>query len=584
MNLDFSQFKKVKEDEKSAILKHPRGHHITIAKKALSKKLQGELSQLPMHMDEGGEVPEQPKEQNPNPNQPTIVINTGTQAQAQPAPSYNSAGPGSYTFDPNQFALERPEIPVENKIRAMGQVQQQESIAAQNKVAAMKKAQEDYQNAISYNQMAAQRGLPQVPMPASPPMMEGPQVRPASLDGESFLTQGQMANQPAPQHPIDPFGTQSYQNAYQAGLNEQKQGIQQEANALTQQGKEQEQLYGNAAQQQQAHLQDYQNHYKALEEERGKFLNDLENQHIDPQRFIKNMSVGGKIMTALGLVLSGAGSGLAHQENLANKFLNQQIDNDIQAQRSEMDKKNNMLHHNMEQFHNLRDATDMTRVMMTDMISNQLKQSAAKAMSPLAKSRALQLAGQLDMQAAPVLSQIAMRKSMTDSMQSGRMDPSMTIRMMVPENQQQAAYKELGEAQEQVKGRDAALQAFDELNKVNTIGGRITSPVQTPKQAAALRNNLSVQLARAAAGRVNEYEFEAAKQLFPAPGDDDQTVKIKRQSLMHFIQEKMNTPILSSYGINIGNVPVRGRYNDAGQKKIQLGPPQLAGVGSKDTK
>jgi len=58
MKFDLSQFKKVKEDEHTAVMQHPEGHHIVIAKALLSPKAHAELKKLPVHASQGIDIPE----------------------------------------------------------------------------------------------------------------------------------------------------------------------------------------------------------------------------------------------------------------------------------------------------------------------------------------------------------------------------------------------------------------------------------------------------------------------------------------------------------------------------------------------
>jgi hypothetical protein len=53
---------------------------------------------------------------------------------------------------------------------------------------------------------------------------------------------------------------------------------------------------------------------------------------IDPDKYLKNLGVGGKLLASIGMVLSGAGSGLSGQPNLAVEVFQRNIDRDIQAQ------------------------------------------------------------------------------------------------------------------------------------------------------------------------------------------------------------------------------------------------------------
>lgn len=592
MNLNLSQYRKVKDDHKSATFKHPDGHEITVAKHVLSPKMRGDISGLPLHLDEGTpdqpvqartegmeeekqrsnagyqtQFPDLPNQQQPPPTQPTIIINNGQpQGQApQPVPANNP------NYDPNAPWQSAPFSPLEMMKQKSPDTsveeRQQIDKNVQGRSEENQKLMQNYGAKIqAYNQYAEQHGLPTQPLP--------PGAQQAVMNQAPSMAPDQ-ATPEAPKGPSDPYGTEAYYNAYSEGLNKQKEGIQGAANAESTLAKAQEPILQNQIEHQQAAAQSYQDHFNELDSERKAFQQDLNNQHIDPQHYLNSLGVGEKISKGIGLILGGMGGGLMHQANPALEFMNKQISNDIEAQKSEMGKKENLLSANERQFGNLKDATQMTQLMQTDIVKNQLAQAAAKSNDPLVQARAKQAIGQLDMQAAPIMSQMAMRRAMLSGMQNGQMDPAMVIRNMVPEKQQAEAYKELKEANEQIKARDNVMSAFNDLNKTNTVGNRLSSPIQSKSQVNALRNLLSVELARAAAGRVNEYEFKAAQEQFPAVGDDAETIQKKMNYLSKFIEAKMSHPILESYGINVGSVKPGGRFGSGGQKKIQLGAPVL---------
>jgi len=58
-----------------------------------------------------------------------------------------------------------------------------------------------------------------------------------------------------------------------------------------------------------------------------------EEQGIDPERYWANRSNGQRVMAGIGMILSGIGSGLAGQENMAMKIINDAIERDLLAQR-----------------------------------------------------------------------------------------------------------------------------------------------------------------------------------------------------------------------------------------------------------
>lgn len=71
--------------------------------------------------------------------------------------------------------------------------------------------------------------------------------------------------------------------------------------------------------------------YKSKDDQ---YMKSLQDQKIDPNRLWNNMSTGNRVMAGIGMLLSGIGGGLAHQDNLALKSIDSAINNDIEAQKN----------------------------------------------------------------------------------------------------------------------------------------------------------------------------------------------------------------------------------------------------------
>lgn len=612
MKFDLKHFKKISEDKNSAVLKHPSGHKITISKNVISPDLKKQLSDLPMHLAEGTptnvipsneELQQEAAQLNNHEDKtnlqneamrsnagyptdfpdvkpvqtasqaPTVVINNGPPQAEQPAqspaqPDYFTNG----TFDTNKFIIASPHAPIESKIRALRQMDEMDKNKQTFVDQASKDEQAKAQQAMQYNQLAARRGLPTVDVPQTTNNL----VADASQQSmpQSSLQAPIMPAQMSPQMQTDPYGSQAYSDTMNQGISNVKEGIQKGAEAEGKLGQQQAEIYGNQVSQQQQAAKGYQDHYNELESERAAFQNDIKNQHIDPKRFMNSMGVGDKISTAIGLILGGAGAGLTHTDNPVLSMLQTKIQQDIDSQKANLGKSENLLTANYRQFGNLRDATQMTQIMQADIVKNQIAQKAAQSQDPIVAARAQQAIGEIDTKNAAILSQIAIRKSLA----GGTSDPSTKLRMLslsgiIPEGQQQPAYKELTEAQDTMRAKDNILGAFEQLEKINTVGGAITSPFQTPKQVDAIKKPIVAALSKGTAGRFTEADAGYLESIFPAKGDNPETISIKRNRLDKLISEKMNFPLLQSYGINLGNQSSTGRFGDGGQKKIQLGAP-----------
>ena len=217
----------------------------------------------------------------------------------------------------------------------------------------------------------------------------------------------------------DPMGMDAYEKTLQKGFSDQAQGIQNEASAAGKQGlAESVALDQNTINQQNA-LKDYNTSKQQLFGEYDNFIKDVQNQHIDPNHYWASKSTGAKVATGLGLILGGIGGGLTHQGNPALEFLQNNINRDIEAQKANLGKSENLLSANLKQFGNLRDATDMTRVMQQGIVLNQLKSLEAQSTDPVAKARAQQNIGVIEQHQASELGALHQRMYMMKLMSAG---------------------------------------------------------------------------------------------------------------------------------------------------------------------
>lgn len=576
MKLNVNHFKKLHSDNDMTVLQHPDGHEIKIAHKHLSPKMRGQLEALPMTASNmGGTKVQKLAEGGLTQSQDQVIKDQAPSSlpddfeqrvkQEQVRLGMNAGLPITSTGEnPQGVNLDKFRTEAETNMAKM---------AMENKVKSREKEISNFESEANkvkeQNAIRQQAGLPLIPNPEPAPGLMPQQAQPQMQQASGMLPQP--GNQGLAQQ--DPYGTQAYSQNYLQGMNEQKQGIYGQAKAEGVMGNQQAQALQQGQNQLQTLQQNWQATHDQLNKERDGIIKDINAGHIDPNQYWNDKSTGGKISTAIGLILGGMGAGMLHQENPVMSMLNKEIDRNIAAQRVNLEKKNTLLQANREQFRNEADASAMTRVMLSDSISNQLKIAAAKATDPMAKARALQAAGQLDQQAAPLLSQIAMRRAILGNAgQQGGTDPSMAIRVIVPEGQQQNAYKELGEAQGMARAKDNILGSFDKLANLNTLGNRITSPLQTSKQVSAIRDPLIAGLSKETAGRFTESDAKMVGSLFPATGDSPETTATKRAQLLKLISEKMNFPLLDSFGIKPASF---SRFNTSGQNKIKEAAPKF---------
>lgn len=504
------------------VLRHEKGHEVKVLHNHISPKMRGELESIPMHAD--SKSMGEPKAQR--------MADGGLTLNAE-------------DIDPNfHFAptnREEQTQAIMDAQRAYQEAKHPDTVQSLANIAEFGSGQR-----------------PNIPMPEPVAGMETKAIP---------VGQPMQPQAPQPQVPQDPYGTAAYEQNYLRGMGEQKAGIFGQAKAESELGRQQAGALQDNIRQGQELMNNFKHSYGEADSERKAFMQDVQNQHVDPNHFWANRSTPGKIGTIIGMIIGGLGNSDAPM-----KMLQTQIERDIDAQKTELGKKFNLLNVNHQKFQTLSDATNMTRVMLMDQVSNQLKLAAANTADPMAKSRALQMAGQLDTQAAPLMSQIAMRRAVLGGASQGQINPAMAVRTIVPEHQQAAAYKELGEAQDLTTAQNNALGAFDKVSKLNTIANRVTSPIQSGRQIDALIQPIIAELSKATAGRFTEADAKFLGSQWPSAGDDQNTIGTKRAALLKLLQAKMHFPVLQSYGIN----PSGGsRYSSQGQNMIAESAPRF---------
>lgn len=265
----------------------------------------------------------------------------------------------------------------------------------------------EQKQANEMNKLRADAGLPPLAVPGAPAIGPVP-----GLPDQAGLPPGAAGGQP-PQAPMQ-GAMDDTEKMMRSGYDKQLRGINAESKALQDLSANQIPILKKQQEDQSIAKFEYDNQYKTLDKERQAFIQDIKDGHIDPEKYWTGDKDGNgshsKIMSGIGMIIAGFQPMGA--PNAAINFLEKQMEMNLKAQEKNLDSKNNLLKANYEQFKNLKDATDMTRAMQKDMVASQLEQAAATAKSPLAKAAALQAAGKLQLEAAPMMQQFAMRRAM----------------------------------------------------------------------------------------------------------------------------------------------------------------------------
>lgn len=358
--------------------------------------------------------------------------------------------------------------------------------------------------------------------PATNPELQQPPTTP----------QGNLMQMPTPEMPL--------------GVQQQIQGVNQAAQAQADFGNQeaqllqQKELQMQEIAQRQTQLHDeYRNEVRAI-------TTDIQNGMIDPNRYVNSMTTTGKVGTAIGLLVGGFGAGIAGQENMALKYLNSQIENDVKAQMANQQSKQNLYSFAMQNFKNENDAISATKAIYADMYANKIEQAAAKLKDPTAKANALVQAGKLREPYDAQLNQIAQRQALMQAAGSPNALPQTKDRAIsqLISSQPESRQKELLEAKEVYDNTKSAIEAIDKtFNAVKDIGPvaanlpfsqtRASLKTEHAKIESAIRATMKGQ------GTIQESEIERLVNPFLPQGTDTPAQQqVKQQKLKELLVQK----------------------------------------------
>lgn len=209
-----------------------------------------------------------------------------------------------------------------------------------------------------------------------------------------------------------------YQDEYSRNIDKTLETIRKGGDVAQQEARNQAKIYQDQSTQLKTLYDNAQAENKALDDERAKLTKDVADNKIDPTRVWSNASTGNKILAGIGVLLSGAGSGLSGGPNLALQVINKTIDQDIDAQKAELGKKENLLSMNLRKYGNLQAATAATALHLNAVTQGQIMASASRASGAQAQTNAQLAMNQLNAQAAQWQQGLAIW-NMKNSMLSG---------------------------------------------------------------------------------------------------------------------------------------------------------------------
>lgn len=384
-------FTKVDANRDHTVFQHNSdGHLIYIANKSLQKDFHEALRKLPIQkMNQGGVVKKDPYQAAGK-----TIASTGSdkdKANIAKAFKMNDGGVVGRHGQPLKMSGEGIKSPAEQIVPEASPediARVKASMAADSAISTMPIAQAD---ATKQPQIIPGYNAPLINLPSLPVLspeqkanfgfsvakQEAPDSLPAQ---EPTAPQNfQLTPAEAPRGLAEAPPTPQQPNVLQTALGDYRQGAQNLAKAEGAVAKEQEGILTQHIAQQADVNKLFNDNLVKMQQANEMWQQKLLAKEVDPNRFMNSKSTLGKILTGVGLMIGGAP---------AAEFVNKQIEQDINAQKADLDNQNTLYAQNMKVFGNVQDALQATRIQMNGMVEAQLKAAALKQASPQAIAKA----------------------------------------------------------------------------------------------------------------------------------------------------------------------------------------------------
>lgn len=559
-SLDLRGVKKIASDGDTTTLEHPSGHKIVVVHKLLSAEHKKALDLLPAQEKpkayaEGGEVDD----------------SQDLGVQGGPDVSRPDTGWGKIIHKAEGGEVETDE-PMHPEAEQAQDHQSPEKVSA----AAQKALDLIHHTYFGYSPGE------QIRAPAPMKYADGGSVANPVAPSQDLtaLSQAPAADAtpdapvdtaPAAVAPTNPYAAaaQVPGQFLQQGFNQETAGQLQAAAAKGAEGKEAQ----VAAQQSNTRLAaiqaDAQNNLAKYQALSDKAIQAMNEGQINPNDYQEHQGVGSKILSGLGMIISGIGAKASGQPNMAQQYLDQQITRNIDAQKANLSNKNNVLHGIMEQGHTLDEATQLMKGIELQKQANDMAALAGKYAGPQAQAAAQAFIGQRKQQAAQAFGQVAMNKAMWGASQGNaqgavpdQVDPNLALSYKVGGQKHYA--KSPAEAEDynkQAQALDALEQQAVSVANFNKNVGRTGPLTENNGKAEAINAPGAVLLTKTltSGGAGLSRLATMFKDSMPQAGSLNQaTQRGKLQQTLKMIAQERDRLKAAGLGGNIAPVPIRG--------------------------
>ena len=304
-------------------------------------------------------------------------------------------------------------------------------------------------------------------------------------------------------------------------------------------------------------VQDFQTTLKDLDTKNAQLSQDILNGKEDPNRYWSSKSTGSKVATIASMFLGALGAGAGGGPNIGIQAFDKAREEDIEAQRKDLGRKENMLSNNLKQYGNAIAAEAATRLQMSAILQGKIARAAAAFGSPAILAKAQRELFELQRQDIPLKQTLAkeqVKKTRIDALRQGKMDPMLVVNDIVEPADRPKAREEMA----MIQGFKTAVSESRNLyNRARKIGIEGKIPFTTKKtEIDTIRQGINAKIRESMRGQGTITEPDQKfliEPLLPNATDTNAQLTKKSEALDAFLANKVKggTPTLSTYGIPV---------------------------------
>lgn len=578
---DLGKFKKVSSNDKFSTFKHEDGHELKIAHSALSGPLKKQLADIPHYASGGAEnadfaglTDEDYNSANRDPaSSPEERSASASRLHmkksemdaidsAPPAPVDQSSG--FYSDKSNQSQMSEP-VPPSKYPGARSQISQlssDEPVGNQS-VLANGNPPSKYPGAVSQiNQLQgnspanAQQTAPQANIsPGNPNIPPG---------------MGEQNNG------LPPPGAPGVENPYTAGPLAEMQNLQEGQSGYANALKNEAALVSGQGAMGIGASEDLQKNYAIAQKSWQDAHNEILGRRQDLMKYIaanpinpdhymegknnlglQRNSVLGKVSTAIGLILGGAGAHSTGGQNMFVNYMNNQIDRDVAAQKANLGLHENLLAANFRESGDLDEAMKMTKINLADIYSQEMQRQAQIFKGPMALQQAQQGISALQMGKANEVGSLTQKIAMGNMVQhmQGSGQPlesqlqALKMSGFISGSDASKATSELGQYRVNEATKNNILTMANKVYKDQSLDNRIMNPIQSSQSIKDLNSAIHLEAAKALGARATPQVLQQIDNMTAGIMTGKKTASQMQAVLNSIFDQKGAYPTLQGWGM-----------------------------------